>query len=161
MATTDFNGTQTLYVSKDPLAGLSAPVDNVKDVTEFRRDITLPITFIQESMRALTEEFDVITTAAKNVEAELRKVIECYGCEEYAFDGTLTTFATDEGGRPFCPECVRAIEKRSQWQEETALPFAWNFKELNSASPSTWRDFTAYDYSVPSTKFINVLSANS
>lgn len=73
--------------------------------------------------------FDDFNTTMKKVEEEMeqvvranRKVVECYGCDEFAFDGSFTAFATDEGDQPFCPECVRAIEKRSAWQEETALP---------------------------------------
>ena len=87
-----------VYVSRDPLAVLSAPKVEVDTKVEFD-----------------TEEPDIDLTPYTLDNLTLtRKVVECYGCSEYAFDGTFTAFATDEGDQPFCRECVTGIEKRSE-----------------------------------------------
>lgn len=109
--------------TKDPLAGLS-PV-KIVNVPGPETDEDLPFTepFIDhESLIPAMEAFGRASDAAKEAIEELRKVVQCYECGNHAFDGTLTAFETDEGPQPFCHSCVAAIEERSAWQEETALP---------------------------------------
>lgn len=120
MATNDFNGTQTLYASKDPLAGLHAP----KPFTAEEFDLDA----IDEQLTGATEDFSDCAVTADKAET-LRKVIVCHGCGEYAFDGTLTAYeAEDEGAQPFCGECVAKIEKRSRKPQ----------------SPTWWNDWNSY-----------------
>lgn len=115
---------------RDPLEALKAPikVEPVEDAAdEFTSLPDLANFVIQTSDATLAlEEFNLI----------VRKVITCYGCGEYAFDGSFTAFMTDdEGEQPFCPECVHGIEKRSAWQEETALPKAWTTSLSTDTKP--------------------------
>ena len=85
-----------------------------------------------------------VTVAAD--ESLIRLLITCFGCNEYALDGCLTAYETDEGTQPFCPECVRAIEARSKNPEPASVyvdgqlvvgvkDIQWEFKTVGSSIP--------------------------
>lgn len=82
-------------MATDPLAGPSIPTIGA-----------IPQPNLDGVSGALNELTAITEATTEAIEAML-KVIECYGCGEYALDGTFTAYMTDgDGEQPFCPECV-------------------------------------------------------
>lgn len=104
----------------DPLALLDAP----RPVHEPKPEPEMDTERLKAAFLKASEEIAGVAAAqaelaetSKAVVEVLPKVVQCYGCEEYAFDGCFTAYETDEGVQGFCPECVKDIERRSKTPE--------------------------------------------
>lgn len=112
-------------------------------------ETTLDMKIDEHELTSLVKSFEDLTTVTEQAIEAMPKVIECFNCDEYAFDGTFTAYMTDtDGEQPFCLECVAAIAKRSTPRDVYPAPsFTWKPNE-------SWDRFsglgTAFDYSVPS-----------
>lgn len=112
---------QMSTASIDPLAGLKAPTP--------AREVTVPVTYddVKDSVeQAVTEitggSYARVSDHSHVTTEALPKVVQCYECEGFAFDGTLTAFEVEgEGSQPFCRECVAKIEQRS-WPNPVTSP---------------------------------------
>ena len=128
-------------MSTDPLSGLNTP-----SVTKFPEIKDIVISDFSEKIVEMREAIDAVAVAADEAAEAMPKVVQCYSCNEYAFDGTLSAYMTDEGEQPFCRDCVSAIERRSKkpaptlswggsstgWYTTTPHSFTLNFDSSDS-----------------------------
>lgn len=157
-------------MTRDPLEALKAPKRDAIDPDVQKDDSHLL------DPEALKDHFLVAAHEAKEAMTEPDeimpnpKVIACYSCNEYAFDGTFTAYMTEEeGDQPFCLECVAGIEKRSGHTTAIATngystkPMEFPFTDFtwkptgdlyigdvlvgSSSSDSTWANGTSHSHS--------------
>lgn len=140
-------------MSTDPLSGLHTP-----SVTKFPEIKDIVISDFSEKIVEMREAIDAVAVAAEEAVEAMPKVVQCFSCNEYAFDGTLSAYMTDEGEQPFCRDCVSAIERRSKkpaaptlswgtgsnWYTTAPYTFTLNFDSSDSynklyyGSSGTW-----------------------
>jgi hypothetical protein len=108
--------------TRDPLEALTAPKRNAAPESTLPDGdaVTEMVDAAAEQLDRLSSGYNHLVEVADHTSGHMesiRKVVQCYDCESFAFDGTLTAFETDdEGPQPFCAECVRKIEHRSRLQ---------------------------------------------
>lgn len=95
---------------------------------------------IAEKADIAAKGFHDCAVAAEAAVKAMPKVVRCFSCMQYAFDGCLTAFETDEGVYNFCPECVAAIERRSK-KPETAGVYVGDKLVGNATSVSIGYDY--------------------
>ena len=151
--------TPTTTAKTDPLAGLHTP-----SVTKFPEIKDIVISDFSDQIDEMREAMKGVVAAAEKAAEAMPKVVQCYECENFAFAGTTTLMevrAEDDdhglgGAKPFCPDCVRAIEKRSRKSEPVGLGSVWiNDQMIGGLNSIDYR----FDYNSP--QIYGTFTANS